>query len=568
MIVVLPNPIKGEKIMEKKNKKNASNSFVYTTKDPAITRVVYTLFIVVMLLTLAVNVASIMLTSSANQHNGMFFSGGQYYVACDGNTDGAPGAVFQQQSSYSSGDKVGYVYFDSKGIAKVTVCQISSETGGKYELLTTTGGEFKTGVEKNQILGKFVKTIPQMTVDFVANNNGFIFLSIAFVGLTIVMGLLYFLVSPRGAKKFEKKDEEKKASSASATVVTDNAQLLMKYISTDDNIEPLELGENEVTANLNVNYYNSVKLHSGEVYTVVKKYPEAVRTLEEYGAADMDIIKMNMIGNTEFEKLILSPHKEKTMSLQDIIDFTSALPGVYCVKKRGVLNWSFKYKSKTVIIVKQDEDNDGFKVAVKVYPDAATKLNIIYKALEDSTFPIGPFWYMFNNFRNLPGNVIKWLITESLKISKWQQIKADIFRDTPTLESMQIDKLAIRNAILSGTKETKMDKFTVITQIADKDSVKYDTVLKTGFGKLDMNDYTKEVTMLVPNTKNLQFSILTKKTMGDALLTSLCNELEDLCTPPADYVAPAASSEPEAAPAKPVATKSASGAKVVKRIKK
>ena len=155
--------------MEKKNTKNTTNSFVYTTKDPAITRVVYTLFIVVMLLTLAVNVASIMLTSSANQHNGMFFSGGQYYVACDGNTDGAPGAVFQQQSSYSSGDKVGYVYFDSKGIAKVTVCQISSETDGKYDLLTTTGGEFKTGVEKNQILGKFVKTIPQMTVDFVSD---------------------------------------------------------------------------------------------------------------------------------------------------------------------------------------------------------------------------------------------------------------------------------------------------------------------------------------------------------------------------------------------------------------
>ena len=62
--------------MEKKTNKNSANSFVYTTKDPTITRVVYTLFILVMLLTLAVNLAAILLTASANQHNGMFFMGG------------------------------------------------------------------------------------------------------------------------------------------------------------------------------------------------------------------------------------------------------------------------------------------------------------------------------------------------------------------------------------------------------------------------------------------------------------------------------------------------------------
>lgn len=555
--------------MDKKKNNKTSNSFVYTAKDPTITRVVYALFVIVMLLTFAINIYAVLMTASANQHNGMFFSDGKYYVACSGNADNAPGAVFEQKNSYSANDKVGYVDFDGNGIAKVTVCYISSiNKDGTYMLTTTTGQEFVSNAAKNQIIGKFVSTLDATTVSFVSGNSGFIILSIVMVALTIVMGLIHFLVSPRGAKKFDKKEDDKKASPAAA-VFSDNAQVLMKYISTDDNIEPLELGENETTANLNVNYYNSVRLHNGEVYTVVKKYPEAVRNLEEYGASDMDIIKMNMIGNTEFEKLILLPHKEKTMSMHDIIDFVSGLDGVYCVKKRGILNWSFKYKSKTVIIVKQDEDNDGFKVAVKVYPDAATKLNVIYKALEDSTFPIGPFWYMFNNFRNLPGNVIKWLITESLKISKWQQIKADLLRDTPTLESLQVDTVAIRNAILSGTKETKMDKFTVITQIADNDTVKYDTVLKTGFGKLDMSDYTKEVTMLVPNTKNLQFSILTKKTMGDALLTSLCNELTDICTPPADYTPPATSDNTEPTTIKKAAsTKSASGAKVVKRATK
>lgn len=552
--------------MDKKKNNKSANSFVYTTKDPVLTRVVYGIFIFFMLLTFAFNILAVMSISSANQHNGMFFMDGKYYVEAKGNSDKAPGAVFEQKNTYNSGDKVGYVEFDNQGIAKVTVCQISSTAeDGSYTLKNTAGQDFKTGVGKNQILGKFVKTLSDTEVSFYASNTGIIIISIGLVALTIVLGLIYFLVSPRGAKKFDKKEDDKKSSPAVA-IFSDNAQVLMKYISTDDNIEPLELGENEVTANLNVNYYNSVRLHNGEVYTVVKKYPEAVRTLEEYGASDMDIIKMNMIGNTEFEKLILLPHKEKTMSMHDIIDFVSGLDGVYCIKKRGVLNWSFKYKSKTVIIVKQDEDNDGFKVAVKVYPDAATKLNVIYKALEDSTFPIGPFWYMFNNYRNLPGNVIKWLITESLKISKLQQIKADILRDTPSLESLQVDTVALRNAILSGTKETKMDKFTVITQIADNDTVKYETVLKTGFGKLDMSDYTKEVTMLVPNTKNLQFSILTKKTMGDALLTSLCNELTELCTPPADYVPPVANETPEPTIKKAAATtKSASGAKVVKR---
>ena len=118
--------------------------------------------------------------------------------------------------------------------------------------------------------------------------------------------------------------------------------------------------ENEALAGLtNTNYYNSVRLHEGEVYTVVKKYPAAARAMEEYGASDMDIIKMNMIGNAEFDNLILMPHKEKTMSMQEIIDFVAGLEGVYCIKKRGTLNWVYKYRSKTILIVRPQRFQSG-----------------------------------------------------------------------------------------------------------------------------------------------------------------------------------------------------------------
>lgn len=216
------------------------------------------------------------------------------------------------------------------------------------------------------------------------------------------------------------------------------------------------------------------------------------------------------------------------MTMQEVIDFIASLPGVYCIKKRGTLNWVYKYKSKTILIVKENDDHNGFKVSAKVYPDAAYKLNIIYKALEDSTFPIGPFWYMFNNLRNLPGNVIKWLITESYRISKWQQIRADILRDTPPLENYGYDVAEIRSKILSGTRIADYNKFTIITQQVTDES-KYSTVLETGFDGLDVEPFTKEFTMLVPHTDNLMFSMLSKKNASEALLTSFCNEMDAMC---------------------------------------
>lgn len=515
--------------MKNNSKKSGKNASIFVTKDPVVARVMLIVMIVAIVLAFAVSIASVAVLSNTAQHSGLFYMGGKYYTPLTDPVSGQEtnyGGIFQPASSYVVNDQVGYLHY-VKGQACVSVYTVTNVNGDTYNL--DIDGRIVTGVKKDYLLGKYTgKLTSGFALSLADDPTMFLLLSIGFAALALVAALLHFLVSPRGAKKFEKKEENE---AVPATVArNDNAALLMQYLSTDDNIRPYEADESEAGAVLNTNYYNSVRLHDGEVYTVVKKYPEAASILEEYGASDMDIIKMNMIGNSEFDNLILIPHKEKTLSLQEVIDFTSALEGVYCIKKRGTLNWTFKYKSKTVLIIKENDDKSGYKVAVKVYPDAATKLNIVYKALEDSTFPIGPFWFMFNNLRNLSGNVIQWLIRESYRISIWQQIKADLLRDTPSLESLKVDVLAIRTAVLSTTPYTDMGKFAVITQDAQQGNVRYETVLETGFGDHDMADFTKEYTMNIPSKEGYTFSLLTRKSATETLCNALCNEMLALCS--------------------------------------
>ena len=514
----------------KKSEKKSSKDFEFAVgKDPTKVRVVKILLIVFLALAFAVSLLTINLTASANAHSGLFFVGKEYSVQLYNYSTGLAektGAVITKTDDFTTGDVVGVLFLSSEG--SVEVCLKTVETVNTADGEVTFRGENEVfdisrviGVYKSDIDSAFVLALISDPVIMVL-------ITLVFIVLAVITALIYFLISPRGAKKFEKKDESGEKAAPVVAFSTDNASLLMKYLSSDDNIAPLEQDDNVLPGSVNTNYYGSVRLHDGEVYAVVKKYTEVVPSLEEFGASDMDIIKMNMVGNSEFENLILLPHKEKTMTMQEVIDFIASLPGVYCIKKRGTLNWVYKYKSKTILIVKENDDHNGFKVSAKVYPDAAYKLNIIYKALEDSTFPIGPFWYMFNNLRNLPGNVIKWLITESYRISKWQQIRADILRDTPPLENYGYDVAEIRSKILSGTRIADYNKFTIITQQVTDES-KYSTVLETGFDGLDVEPFTKEFTMLVPHTDNLMFSMLSKKNASEALLTSFCNEMDAMC---------------------------------------
>ena len=514
----------------KKSEKKSSKDFEFAVgKDPTKVRVVKILLIVFLALAFAVSLLTINLTAAANAHSGLFFVGKEYSVQLYNYSTGLAektGAVITKTDDFTTGDVVGVLFLSSEG--SVEVCLKTVETVNTADGEVTFRGENEV-FDINRVIGVYKSDIDSAFVlALISDPVIMVLITLVFIVLAVITALIYFLISPRGAKKFEKKDESGEKAAPVVAFSTDNASLLMKYLSSDDNIAPLEQDDNVLPGSVNTNYYGSVRLHDGEVYAVVKKYTEVVPSLEEFGASDMDIIKMNMVGNSEFENLILLPHKEKTMTMQEVIDFIASLPGVYCIKKRGTLNWVYKYKSKTILIVKENDDHNGFKVSAKVYPDAAYKLNIIYKALEDSTFPIGPFWYMFNNLRNLPGNVIRWLIMESYRISKWQQIRADILRDTPPLENYGYDVAEIRSKILSGTRIADYNKFTIITQQVTDES-KYSTVLETGFDGLDVEPFTKEFTMLVPHTDNLMFSMLSKKNASEALLTSFCNEMDAMC---------------------------------------
>lgn len=512
---------------EKKKSKNLE--IAYGLRDPAIASTVRVILIILVAVAFAISIVTVFFAATANAHGGFFYNGGKYTVELTNPQTGLvqkEGAVIKEASTFKAGDVVGYVFLDSD--ATPAVCLKTIETvSGKDVKFVGDGNLYST----DSLLGVYEKSVDSSFILAIIDDPVMMVLfTVIFMVLSVIAALVYFLVSPRGAKKYEKKDEKTEiAAPVIAAISSDNASLMMQYISADDNIQPLEQDENVLPGSVNTNYYGSVRLRDGEVYTVVKKYTEVVPTLEEFGASDMDIIKMNMVGNAEFENLVLLPHKEKTMTMEEVIDYTASLDGVYCIKKRGTLNWVYKYKTKTILIVKENDDHSGFKVSVKVYPDAAYKLNIIYKSLEDSTFPIGPFWYMFNNLRNLPGNVIKWLISESYKISKWQQVRADILRDTQPLEHYGYDVLALRSAVLSGTKVKEFDKFAIITQTVTPEN-KYRTVLETGFDGIDdMDKYTKEFTMVVPQADNLSFSMLAKKNASEALINSFCNEMPMMC---------------------------------------
>ena len=517
---------------DKKNnsekKKSKSLEIAYGLRDPAIANTVRIILIVLVAVAFAISIVTVYFAATANAHGGFFYNNGKYTVEVTNPVTGLvqkEGAVIRETSSFKAGDVVGYVFLDKDATPAVCLKTVTSVSGNE---VTFTDG---TVDDSSRLLGVYEKSVDSSFVLAIIDDPVMmVLLTVIFMVLSVIAALVYFLVSPRGAKKYEKKDEKTEiAAPVIAAISSDNASLMMQYISADDNIQPLEEDENVLPGSVNTNYYGSVRLRDGEVYAVVKKYSAVVPTLEEFGASDMDIIKMNMVGNAEFENLVLLPHKEKTMTMEEVIDYTASLDGVYCIKKRGTLNWVYKYKTKTILIVKENDDHNGFKVSVKVYPDAAYKLNIIYKSLEDSTFPIGPFWYMFNNLRNLPGNVIKWLISESYKISKWQQVRADILRDTQPLEHYGYDVLALRSTVLSGTKVKEFDKFAIITQTITPEN-KYKTVLETGFDGIDdMDKYTKEFTMVVPQADNLSFSMLAKKNASEALINSFCNEMQNMC---------------------------------------
>ena len=149
-------------------------------------------------------------------------------------------------------------------------------------------------------------------------------------------------------------------------------------------------------------YKKNIEEINGKYYMQVAKFDDSVKVFNALGATDMELCAVNMVGSAKFDEILNQP-RTKTLSSQELATYFMSKPNVFTIKKRGSLDWTFKYSSKSFGIIR--ENDDSYKVSIKCYPDAAQRINDVYKALEDSNFPSGPLWYCFNELRNLPPRV-------------------------------------------------------------------------------------------------------------------------------------------------------------------
>ena len=145
-------------------------------------------------------------------------------------------------------------------------------------------------------------------------------------------------------------------------------------------------------------YKKNIEEINGKYYMQVAKFDDSVKVFNALGATDMELCAVNMVGSAKFDEILNQP-RTKTLSSQELATYFMSKPNVFTIKKRGSLDWTFKYSSKSFGIIR--ENDDSYKVSIKCYPDAAQRINDVYKALEDSNFPSGPLWYCFNELRNL-----------------------------------------------------------------------------------------------------------------------------------------------------------------------
>ncbi len=271
----------GDKNSKHGKKESKKFEIALGLRDPAIARVVRVFLIVLTALAFATSIVIVYFTANAAA-NGGFYGAGDTLTVPLSDANGhllENGARIRVTDSFGRGDTVGFVFTGDDGKPRVTLRVVSSvELGGvRFEDDYSVAGSV-LGVYEGEETNAFVLAV-------IGDPALMIILSVVFVVLSVLAALVYFLVSPRGAKKFEKKDETgESAAPLPVAYSADNASLIMKYISTDDNIQPLDRDENILPGSGNTNYYGSVRLHEGEVYTVVKKYTEAVPELEEYGA--------------------------------------------------------------------------------------------------------------------------------------------------------------------------------------------------------------------------------------------------------------------------------------------
>ena len=271
-------------------------------------------------------------------------------------------------------------------------------------------------------------------------------------------------------------------------------------------------------------YKKNIEEINGKYYMQVAKFDDSVKVYNALGATDMELCAVNMVGSAKFDEILNQP-RTKTLSSQELATYFMSKPNVFTIKKRGSLDWTFKYSSKSFGIIR--ENDDSYKVSIKCYPDAAQRINDVYKALEDSNFPSGPLWYCFNELRNLPPRVCKWLVDTSCQISQFQQIKTDKLKDTiKTTKDYDIDIADIRTKFQAGEKVLKFPKFTMIfSKGNDADMTTYLTRECEG---VDASAYTKEYYYKFADGVNSVSILCPTKGLSEDVIIAIFDEIEKI----------------------------------------
>ncbi len=280
-------------------------------------------------------------------------------------------------------------------------------------------------------------------------------------------------------------------------------------------------------APINFDKYNSTKVEEidGQHYTEVESYTERIRVLNKLGATDLDIIQTNMLGNAEFAEILKTPRSSKTMTAKEICEYTMTKKGIVTIKKRGAINWTFKYGMKSFLMIREGKDGT-YKVSIKCFPDMAVRLNEIFKALEDSNFPAGPIWFSFSELRNLPPKVIQYLIDTAYQIGVMQQKKTDMLKDSKPLSAYDIDGNAIKTKYLAGESTMTFPKFTLVFQRGPKADM--NTLLINPPEDVDTTKFIKEYYFKFAFNSELSLTMLPNKGFSDEAATVFFDNIEQV----------------------------------------
>lgn len=433
-------------------------------------------------------------------------------------------------------DIIAFWQYNSTTGTNLNLAEFSTKnTISSHNFDVTTPDSKTINVKNKDLVGKLSKTLKsEPLIFYLTNKLVFSAVLVVIIFLLTVMIIRSFSLVLKLIKKPEVQSivqSSTETTSKTKDNKNDSIQLEASGADVDNEIKSFDNSES-FQSNFDVNsYYTSVTLGNGELYTKVKKFSESVLAMEEFGASDVDIIRVNMIGNEEFDKILQTKRgtSSSNTNINDIIKYLNSIQDLQCIKRNGKINWIFKYKQKTAIILREEKDQ-GYRISFKLYPDAAEKINAVFMALEDSNFPSGPSWYMFNNHRNLPFEVIQWMLKESLNISKYQQKKTDLVKDEVSINDLGYDYTEIKNNIVNGNPLTLYNKFAIIVH-STKSSNFTDTLLTAKIDNLEVEKYNREIFMMVPFKTETAVSVLVEKSTSEALINALLNDLLDILKP-------------------------------------